>query len=103
MTIYREIMKDYENADTISVDTLALEQMVIQERSNEITQLHALSKKARFLHSDLIYYRNAKTATGKACYNVWKILIKRVGGTPNGWLDLGYTLGISQDDLNVSF
>ncbi|CAB3236741.1 unnamed protein product [Arctia plantaginis] len=95
-----EVMKDYENADTISVDTLALEQMVIQERSTEITQLQALSKKARFLHSDLLYYRNAKTATGKACYNVWKVLIKRVGGTPNGWLDLGYTLGISQDDLN---
>ncbi|XP_075978030.1 uncharacterized protein LOC142977821 [Anticarsia gemmatalis] len=95
-----EVLDDYENADTISVDTLALEQMVLQERSREITQLHTLCKKVSFLHTDLLYYRNAKSAMGSACYNAWKVLVKKVGGTPNGWRDLGYSLGISQDDLD---
>lgn len=95
-----DILKDYENADTITVDTLALEQMVLQERATEISQLHSLSNKVSFLHADLLYYRNAKTPMGKACYNAWKILVKKVGGTPDGWWDLGYSLGISQEDLH---
>lgn len=100
--IYRDILKDYEDADTISIDTLALEQMVLQERANEIKALNDLSKKVRFLHTDLVYYRHPKSEMGAACYLLWKNLIKKVGGTPNGWRDLGSSLGITQDDLDVS-
>lgn len=39
---------------------------------------------------------------GAACYETWRTLVKKVGGTPDGWRDLGYFLGIPQDDLNVS-
>ncbi|CAD0201448.1 unnamed protein product [Chrysodeixis includens] len=95
-----EFLKDYEDADTISVDTLALEQMVLQERAQEITELNNLSKKVRFLHTDLVYYRHPKSEMGAACYLLWKNLIKKVGGTPNGWRDLGSSLGVTQDDLD---
>lgn len=76
--------------------------MVLQDRAKEITQLHSLSKKVSFLHTDLLYYRHPKSAMGTACYNAWKILVKKVGGTPNGWRELGYSLGIEQEDLDVS-
>uniref|UniRef100_A0A2A4IV09 Death domain-containing protein n=1 Tax=Heliothis virescens TaxID=7102 RepID=A0A2A4IV09_HELVI len=74
--------------------------MVKQERAKEIKELHSLSEKAQFLHSNLLYYRNPKTKVGAACYQLWKTLIKKVGGTPHGWRDLGHCLNISVDDLN---
>lgn len=38
---------------------------------------------------------------GATCYEAWKTLVKKVGGSPNTWKDLGYTLGIKQEDLDV--
>ncbi|XP_021188222.2 uncharacterized protein LOC110374714 [Helicoverpa armigera] len=95
-----EIHTDYGDADTISIDTLALEETVKREREQELKELHALSKKAQFLHTNLLYYRNPKSKVGSACYELWKTLLKKVGGTPNGWRDLGHCLNISVDDLN---
>lgn len=98
----RDTTNDYTNAETVSLDTLTLEQIVHEEREKEISELHSLSKKVSFLHSDLLYYRNAKSKIGAACYESWKVMLKKVGGTPNGWRDLGYALGVNQDDLDVS-
>ncbi|XP_047030200.1 uncharacterized protein LOC124637634 [Helicoverpa zea] len=95
-----EIHTDYGDADTVSIDTLALEETVKRERDQELKELHSLSKKAQFLHTNLLYYRNPKTKVGSACYELWKTLLKKVGGTPNGWRDLGHCLNISADDLN---
>ncbi|XP_060803152.1 uncharacterized protein LOC106129264 [Amyelois transitella] len=91
---------NYENADTLSIDTLALEESLKEERNREITGLHSLSKKVSNLHTSVLYYRNPKTKTGSVCYEVWKTLVKKVGGTPNGWRDLGISLGIKQEDLD---
>ncbi|XP_045448114.1 uncharacterized protein LOC123656478 [Melitaea cinxia] len=93
-------LKNYENADTISIDTLALEEILQEEREKEISELKTLSKKVCFLHTSLLYYRNPKTKTGAICYEAWKTLIKKVGGSLNTWKDLGYALDISQDDLD---
>lgn len=76
--------------------------MVQTERAKEITELQALSKKVCFLHANLLYYRHATSAMGSACYQLWVTLLKKVGGTRNGWRELGYSLGLSQDDLDVS-
>lgn len=100
--IYRENVKSCDKADTISIDTLALEKSLQQTRAKEISQLEGLSKKVYYLHSDLLYYRKTNSELGTSCYEAWKVLMKKVGGTPNGWRDLGYALGISQDDLDVS-
>ncbi|CAG4956319.1 unnamed protein product [Colias eurytheme] len=37
---------------------------------------------------------------GMICYEAWKTMVKKIGGSPNTWRDLGYALGITQDDLN---
>ncbi|GBP61326.1 hypothetical protein EVAR_53241_1 [Eumeta japonica] len=37
---------------------------------------------------------------GSLCYEAWKTLIKRVGGAPKTWRDLGHFLEISVDDLD---
>ncbi|XP_047533065.1 uncharacterized protein LOC125068101 [Vanessa atalanta] len=95
-----DLLKDYENADTISIDTLALEEILQEEREREILELKTLSKKVCYLHTSLLYYRNVKTKTGTTCYEAWKTLVKKVGGSLNTWKDLGYALGISQDDLD---
>lgn len=95
-----EVQSEYGDADTISIDTLVLEQMVQKERSKEITELQSLSKKVCFLHTNLLYYRHATSAMGSACYQLWVTLLKKVGGTRNGWRELGYSLGLSQDDLD---
>ncbi|KAI8436632.1 hypothetical protein MSG28_010132 [Choristoneura fumiferana] len=95
-----EVLKDYDNADTISIDTLALEELLEDERAKEIAELNSLSKKVCHLHTSLLYYRNTKSRMGAACYETWRTLVKKVGGTPDGWRDLGYFLGIPQDDLN---
>lgn len=96
------MLYDYEQEDTVSIDTLTLKETVQEERRKEISQLHLLSKKVCYLHTDLLYYRNPKTKIGSACYEAWRVMIKKIGGTPNGWRDLGYALGVSQDDLDVS-
>ncbi|KAJ0176748.1 hypothetical protein K1T71_007927 [Dendrolimus kikuchii] len=95
-----EVYKDYENADTVSLDTLALEELLQEERTREISRLNSLSKKVCYLHTDIIYYRNTKSKIGSACYDTWRTLIKKIGGTPNCWRYLGYILGVTQDDLN---
>ncbi|XP_014357593.2 uncharacterized protein LOC106710120 [Papilio machaon] len=95
-----EYLKDYDNADTISIDTLALEEAVQNEREREILELSSLSKKVCFLHTSILYYRNAKSKLGATCHEAWRTLIKKIGGTPNTWRELGYSLGISQDDLD---
>ncbi|KAM3965190.1 uncharacterized protein ACR2FA_000580 [Aphomia sociella] len=95
-----EVIKEYENAETVSVDTLFLEQLALEERDKEITELNSLSKKVNNLHTSVLYYRNPKTKMGSVCYDAWRTLVKKVGGTPNGWRDLGYLLGIKQDDLD---
>ncbi|CAG4969563.1 unnamed protein product [Parnassius apollo] len=94
-----DYVKDYENADTISIDTLALEEAVQEERTREISELNALSPKVSYLHTSVLYYRNAKTKLGVTCHEAWRTLVKKIGGTPNTWRDLGYLLGLSQDDL----
>ena len=99
---YRDLLQDFDNADTISIDTLALEEALLEERTNEISELNNLSLKVTYLHTSLLYYLNAKTKTGTVCYEAWKTLVKKVGGSPNTWKDLGYALEISHDDLNVS-
>lgn len=48
-----------------------------------------------------MYYRNIKSKMGAACYEVWKTIVKKVGGSPNCWRDVGHLLGVTQDDLNV--
>lgn len=73
-----------------------------EEREKEISELKTLSKKVCFLHTSLLYYRK-QTKTGAICYEAWKTLVKKVGGSLNTWKDLGYALDISQDDLDVSF
>ncbi|XP_068633208.1 uncharacterized protein [Battus philenor] len=93
-------LKDYENADTISIDTLALEEIVQEERAREISELSELSQKVCFLHTSILYYRNAKSNLGATCHEAWRTLIKKIGGTPNTWKELGYSLGVSQDDLD---
>lgn len=100
--IFRDKANVYDNADTASIDTLTLETIVLQTRAKEISQLEALSKKVYYLHTDLLYYRKANSELGASCYEAWKVLMKKVGGTANGWRDLGYALGVSQDDLDVS-
>lgn len=86
--------------ETLSIDTLSLEEVFRGERAAEITRLNSLSKKVCYLHTDLLYYRNAKSKIGASCYEVWKTLVKRVGGTSNCWRDLGHLLGVTQDDLD---
>lgn len=39
---------------------------------------------------------------GTVCYEAWKTLVKKVGGSQNGWLDLGHCLQIAKSDLDVS-
>ncbi|XP_063536149.1 uncharacterized protein LOC134745939 [Cydia strobilella] len=95
-----EVLKDYDNADTISIDTLALEELLEEERARELADLNSLSKKVCHLHTSLLYYRNSKSKMGAASYETWRTLVKKVGGTPDGWRDLGYILGIPQDDLD---
>ncbi|KAG6440650.1 hypothetical protein O3G_MSEX001402 [Manduca sexta] len=92
-----EVLNEY---DTISVDTLALEEILREERAAEISKLNTLSKKVCYLHTELLYYRHAKSKIGAACYEAWKTLVKKVGGTPNCWRDLGRLLGVTQDDLD---
>lgn len=92
----------FHRDDTITVDTLSLQNFFHEERATEIARLNSLSKKVCFLHTDLLYYRNAKSKMGASCYEVWKTLVKRVGGTLNCWRDLGYLLGVNRDDLDVS-
>lgn len=101
--IHREVLKDFDNADTISIDTLALEEMLLEEREKEMKNLHAINKKVCYLHTSLLYYRNPSSKKGAACYDAWRMLVKRVGGTPNTWRDLGCLLGLSPPDLDVSF
>ncbi|XP_072949084.1 uncharacterized protein [Epargyreus clarus] len=95
-----ESLRDYENADTVSIDTLMLEEIIQGERTKELSELNTLCDKVSFLHSSLLYYRNAKSKMGAVCYDAWKTLVKKIGGSPNTWKDLGYLLGIAQDDLN---
>lgn len=77
--------------------------MLLEERAREISELDTLSKKVCFLHTSLLYYRNPKTKMGAACYEAWKILVKRIGGTANTWRELGYILEIDKADLDVGF
>lgn len=98
----REFLEDFENAETVSIDTLALENIVLEERSREIAELKSLSKKVCNLHTNLLYYRNAKSKMGDVCYEAWKTLIKKVGGSQNAWRDLGHCLQIAKSDLDVS-
>ncbi|XP_050350998.1 uncharacterized protein LOC126773836 [Nymphalis io] len=93
-------LKEYENADTISLDTLALEEILHEEREREILELKTLSKKVCYLHTSLLYYRNVNTKTGTICYEAWQTLVKKVGGSLDTWKELGCALGISQDDLD---
>ncbi|CAH0691741.1 unnamed protein product [Spodoptera exigua] len=86
--------------DTITIDTLVLEEMVKQERTKEITELHSLSKKTCNLHADLLYYRHATSAMGSSCYELWKRILTQVGGSPNAWRELGLHLGIEPNKLN---
>lgn len=101
--VYREVLNDYDNADTISIDTLALEEMILEERAKEISQLNNLSKKVCNLHTSLLYYRNTKSRRGAMCYEAWRMLIKKIGGSPNTWREVGYALGIDRDDLDVIY
>ncbi|VVD04692.1 unnamed protein product [Leptidea sinapis] len=94
-----DLLRNYENADTISIDTLSLEELVQEERAKEILELNRLSEKVCYLHTSLVYYRNANSKMGQTCYQVWKTLLQRVGGSPNTWNILGHTLGISLVDL----
>ncbi|XP_037868324.1 uncharacterized protein LOC101741884 isoform X2 [Bombyx mori] len=86
--------------ETASVDTLQLEEFLREQRAAEINRLNYLSKKVDYLHTDLLYYRNIKSKMGAACYEVWKTIVKKVGGSPNCWRDVGHLLGVTQDDLN---
>ncbi|CAH2980964.1 unnamed protein product [Chilo suppressalis] len=95
-----DIINDLDNADTISIDTLALEKMVLEERAQELNELKSLSKKVCHLHTSLLYYRNPKSKMGTICYEAWKSLLKRIGGTHNGWRDLGQHLQIARSDLD---
>ncbi|KAI5644230.1 death domain-containing protein [Phthorimaea operculella] len=95
-----EALKDFENADTISIDTLALEETLQEERAKEIAELKMLGKKVWYLHTSLLYYRNPATKTGKVCFQVWQTLVKKVGGSPNTWKELGHALGIAKTDLD---
>ncbi|XP_041978896.1 uncharacterized protein LOC121732932 [Aricia agestis] len=97
---YNELEPDFYNSDTISISTLALEEDLKQERTQEISELVDLSKKVSFLHTSLLYYRNAKSNMGTICYDAWKMVVKKVGGAPNTWQDFGCYLGISQEDLD---
>ncbi|XP_047511198.1 uncharacterized protein LOC125053725 [Pieris napi] len=93
-------IKDQDNADTISIDTLALEEILEDERAQEISELNSLSDKVCYLHTNLLYYRNPKSKMGSTCYEAWRTLVKKVGGSPNTWKDLGYALGVNQGDLD---
>lgn len=95
-------MGDFVNADNVSVDTLALEKIVLEERATEISELKSLSNKVCNLHTNLLYYRNTKSTMGAVCYEAWRILVKKVGGSHNGWRDLGHCLNIAKSDLDVS-
>ncbi|KAL0883308.1 hypothetical protein ABMA27_016719 [Loxostege sticticalis] len=95
-----DITADFDNADTVSVDTLALEKIVLEEREQEIQELKSLGKKVCHLHTSLLYYRNTKSKMGTVCYEAWKTLVKKVGGSQNGWLDLGHCLQIAKSDLD---
>ncbi|KAG7308772.1 hypothetical protein JYU34_006005 [Plutella xylostella] len=95
-----EVIHDYDNADTISIDTLALYEDIEEERNKEISELTRLSKKTCFLHTKLLYYRNAESELGAACHNAWRTIVKSVQGSQDCWRELGHYLGISQDDLN---
>lgn len=99
--IHREVLKDFDNADTISINTLAMEEMLLEEREQEMKGLHAINKKVSYLHTSLLYYRNPSSKKGAACYDAWRMLVNRVGGTPNTWRDLGCLLGLSPPDLDV--
>lgn len=92
----------YPDPDTITIDTLVLEDMVKQEWTKEITELNSLSKKSCNLHADLLYYRHATSAMGSSCYELWKRILTQVGGSPNTWRELGLLLGIDSNKLNVS-
>lgn len=96
-------MGEMDYADTISIDTLSLEEMVFEERIREIDELHKLSKKVCCLHTNMLYYRQLKTKVGVTCFDIWKTIIKRVGGAPKTWRELGVYLGIPHDDLDVSY
>lgn len=93
-------LKNYEDADTVSLDTLALEEILQEERNREISRLKSLSKKVYYLHTDILYYRNTESKMGAACYDAWRTLVKKVGGSPNCWRELGCILGVAHDDLN---
>nr|XP_021188269.2 uncharacterized protein LOC110374743 [Helicoverpa armigera] len=96
-----EIPNDYEDVDTVSIDdTLALEEMAKQERAKEMEELHSLCEKAQSLSADVLYCRCSRIRFGVACYDLWKTLTQEVGGTPNGWRDLGHCLNIPEDKLN---
>lgn len=95
-----ELMRDFDNADTISIDTLALEEIIQDERAREIEELSRLSKKVCCLHTSMLYYRQMKTNVGTICFDVWKTIIKRVGGASKSWRELGVHLGIPHDDLD---
>ncbi|KAL4707806.1 hypothetical protein ACJJTC_001752 [Scirpophaga incertulas] len=97
-----DIQDDFDSADNISVDTLALEKFVIEEREKEIAELKLLGKKVCFLHTSLLFYRNAKSKMGSVCYEAWKVLVKKVGGTSNGWQEFGGQLLIPKADLDVN-
>ncbi|XP_039753150.1 uncharacterized protein LOC120628665 [Pararge aegeria] len=91
---------DYNDADTISINTLMLENMLRDDRIKEMTKLKTLAKTVCNLHTNILYYRNASTKRGAVCYEAWKSLIKTIGGSPNTWRELGYALGVSPSDLN---
>lgn len=76
--------------------------MVHEERAREISELNRLSNKVCSLHTNLLYYRNPKSKLGSICYEAWKTLVNKVGGSPNTWKDLGHALGLKQADLDVS-
>lgn len=92
----------YNNADTISMDTLYLEEKLKEDRSKEITKLKTLGKTVSNLHTDILYYRNASTQRGAMCNEARQSLVKYIGGSPNTWRELGYALGVAQEDLSVS-
>ncbi|KOB69022.1 MyD88, partial [Operophtera brumata] len=72
-----EKVKAYDKADTVSLDTLSLEQIVQETRAKDISQLESLSKKVYYLHTDLLYYRKEGSKLGTYCYESWKVLIKK--------------------------
>ncbi|XP_023934777.2 uncharacterized protein LOC112043540 [Bicyclus anynana] len=92
--------KDYNDVDTISINTLYLETKLKEDRLKEMTKLKTLSKTVCNLHTNILYYRNASTKRGAVCYESWKCLIKSIGGSPNTWRELGCSLGVAQEDLN---